>query len=166
VSDNDKEKDEIGEILNKLGVTAEDIRRFINIISMWFYHKVNKEDLSPMEVIAEIAPNPADILNLTALLAAWKDFNDKAMKAVSQTVSQFSTTTMTPEMLRHPEMALAQLILQQRLGSQQPELAPDDLMELNSKPDEERLKKSLAKVRGGAKEDKVQGKEKEGSSTD
>jgi len=39
-------------------------------------------------------------------------------------------------------------------------------MALNSKPDEERLKKSLEKVRGGAKEDKVQGKEKEGSGTD
>ena len=166
MSDNDEEKDEIGEILKKLRITAEDIRRFINIISMWFYHKVNKEDLSPMEVIAEIAPNPADILNLTALLAAWSDFNNKAMKAVSQTLSQFSAPTVTPEMLKHPEMALAQMILQQRLGSQQPELAPDDLMELNSKPDEERLKRSLEKVRGGAKEDKVQGKEKEGSSTD
>jgi len=166
MSNNDEEKDEIGKTLKELGITADDIRRFINIISMWFYHKVNKEDLSPMEVIAEVAPNPADILNLTALLAAWKDFNDKAMKAVSQTVSQFSTSTITPEMLKHPEMALAQMILQQRLGSQQPELAPDDLMELNSRPDEERLKRSLEKVRGGAKEDKVQGKEKEGSSTD
>jgi hypothetical protein len=166
VNEYSKENDEIGEILKKLGVTAEDIRRFINIISMWFYHKVNKEDLSPMEVIAEIAPNPADILNLTAFLAAWKDFNDKAMKAVSQTVSQFSATTITPEMLKHPEMALAQMILQQRLGNQQPEIAPDELMELNSKTDEERLKKSLAKVKEGAKEDKAQSKEKEGSGND
>ena len=45
MSNNDKEKDEIGEILRELGVTAEDIRRFINIISMWFYHKVNKDCL-------------------------------------------------------------------------------------------------------------------------
>ncbi len=63
--------DKYKEIIEQYHLTAEDIRQYIRLISIYYYYKVNGEGLRPVDVVIEVNPHPSDVMNLIAFAAAY-----------------------------------------------------------------------------------------------
>jgi hypothetical protein len=135
------------EIIEQYHLTAEDIKRFIKLISIWYYYKVNGEGLRPVDVVIEVSPDPSDVLNLILFLAAWKQFYDNVARVVAQNVSYFTSSMLPTDLMKKPEALMAYLLMKQMEQSQMGGLSPEELAEIDRSIDMERLKKSLEKVK-------------------
>jgi hypothetical protein len=149
VSERKSRLDRYKEIIEQYNLTPEDIREYIRLISIYYYYKVNGEGLRPVDVVIEVNPHPADVMNLIAFAAAWKQFYDNVARVVAQNVSYFSSSALPTDLMKKPESLMAYLLMKQMEQAQQSGLSPEELEELNESVDMERLKKSLEKVRKG-----------------
>jgi len=165
MSEKKSKLDTYKEIIEQYHLTAEDIRRFIKLVSIYYYYKVNGEGLRPVDVVIEINPHPSDVMNLISFLAAWKQFYDNVARVVAQNVSYFSSSMLPTDLMKKPESLMAYLLMKQMEQSQTGGLSPEEIEEIDKSVDMERLKKSLEKVkRGGGEEEEGEKGESKGDS--
>jgi hypothetical protein len=165
VSEKKSRMDRYKEIIEQYNLTAEDIRQFIRLFSIWYYYKVNGEGLRPIDVVIEVNPHPSDVMNLISFAAAWKQFNENVMRVVAQNISSFSSSMLPTDLMKKPESLMAYLLMKQMEQSQMSGLSPEEIEEIDKSLDMERLKKSLEKVkRGGSKREESEKAEDKGDS--
>ena len=145
--------DRYKEIIEKYNLTPEDVRQYMRLVSIYYYYKVNGEGLRPIDVVIEVNPHPADVMNLIAFAAAWKQFYDNVARVVAQNVSYFSSSALPTDLMKKPESLMAYLLMKQMEQTQQSGLSPEEIEELSESVDMERLKKSLEKVKKGGREE-------------
>ena len=157
--------DRYKEIIDQYHLTPEDIREYIRLISIYYYYKVNGEGLRPVDVVIEVNPHPADVMNLIAFAAAWKQFYDNVARVVAQNVSYFASSALPTDLMKKPESLIAYMVMKQMEQSQMSGLSPEEMEEIDKSVDMERLKKSLEKVkRGGREEEESEKGEAKGDS--
>ena len=149
------------EIIEQYNLTGEDIKRFIKLVSIYCYYKINGEGLRPVDVVIDVNPDPSDVMNLISFFAAWKQFYDNVARIVAQNVSYFASSTLPTDLMKKPESLMAYLLMKQMEQSQTGGLSPEEITEIERNIDIERLKRSLEKVKRGGKEE---GESKEGES--
>jgi hypothetical protein len=165
VSEKKSRLDRYKEIIEQYNLTPEDIRQFLKLFSIWYYYKINGEGLRPVDVVIEVNPHPADVMNLIAFAAAWKQFYDNVARVVAQNVSYFSSSMLPTDLLKKPEALMAYMLMKQMEQSQMGGLSPEEIEEIDKSVDMERLKKSLEKVkRGGRGEEESEKEENKGDS--
>jgi len=153
VSEKKPRLDKYKEIIEQYHLTPEDVREYIRLVSIYYYYKVNGEGLRPVDVVIEVNPHPADVMNLIAFAAAWKQFYDNVARVVAQNVSYFSSSALPTDLMKKPESLMAYLLMKQMEQTQQSGLSPEEIEELSESVDMERLKKSLEKVKKGGREE-------------
>jgi len=153
VSEKKPRLDKYKEIIEQYHLTPEDVREYIRLVSIYYYYKVNGEGLRPVDVVIEVNPHPADVMNLIAFAAAWKQFYDNVARVVAQNVSYFSSSALPTDLMKKPESLMAYLLMKQMEQTQQSGLSPEEIEELSENVDMERLKKSLEKVKKGGREE-------------
>jgi len=158
VSEKRSRLDRYKEIIEQYHLTPEDVRQYMRLVSIYYYYKVNGEGLRPVDVVIEVNPHPADVMNLIAFAAAWKQFYDNVARVVAQSVSSFSSSALPTDLMKKPESLMAYLLMKQMEQTQQSGLSPEEIEELSESVDMERLKKSLEKVKKDG--DKGEGSEK------
>jgi hypothetical protein len=153
VSEKRSRLDRYKEIIEQYHLTPEDVRQYMRLVSIYYYYKVNGEGLRPIDVVIEVNPHPADVMNLIAFAAAWKQFYDNVARVVAQNVSSFSSSALPTDLMKKPESLMAYLLMKQMEQTQQSGLSPEEIEELSESVDMERLKKSLEKVKKGGREE-------------
>jgi len=147
VSEKKTRLDRYKEIIEQYHLTAEDIRRFIKLVSIYYYYKVNGEGLRPVDVVIEVNPHPSDVMNLMSFIAAWKQFYDNVAHVVAQNISYFASSALPTDLLKKPESLIAYLVMKQMEQSQTGGLSLEEMEEMDKSVDMERLRKSLEKVK-------------------
>jgi hypothetical protein len=147
VSEKKSRLDKYKEIIEQYHLTAEDIRRFIKLVSIYYYYKVNGEGLRPVDVVIEVNPHPSDVMNLMSFIAAWKQFYDNVARVVAQNISYFASSALPTDLMKNPESLIAYLVMKQMEQAQTGGLSLEEIEEIDKSVDMERLRKSLEKVK-------------------
>lgn len=140
-------RDRIAKVVESLGLTPDDIRRYMHLISLYYYYEVEVKGKRPSDVVIEVQPLPSDIKNIGAFLAAWRNLMTQVMKDIASTLR-----SLTPEEERmsfsRPEDVIRYMLMKQFGGQGKGEAGEEERSVPELEPEEtEALKASIEKVK-------------------
>ena len=145
-------KEVIKQVIESSNVTAEDIKNMMRMISYYYYYRTEILGDRPEDVALDVFPDPRDVANVSALIAAWKIAQDKLMSMLVKNLQGLASASIPTDAFRNPEKLAYYLFLQQRLKQAESGPSEEELEEFEANVDEERLKKSLEKLKGEKKD--------------
>jgi len=145
-------KEVIKQVIESSNVTAEDIKNMMRMISYYYYYRTEILGDRPEDVALDVFPDPRDVANVSALIAAWKIAQDKLMSLLAKNLQGLTSATIPADAFRSPEKLAYYLFLQQRLKQMETGPSEEELEEFEASVDMERLKRSLEKVKGGKRD--------------
>lgn len=142
-------KEIIRQVIEGMKLTPEDVRSMIKTISYYYYYRVEIVGDRPEDVALDVFPDPRDVANVSALIAAWKIAQDKLMSMLTKNLQGLASATIPTDALRNPEKLAYYLLMQQRMRQMESGPSEEELEDFEASIDVDRLKKSLEKVKGG-----------------